>query len=257
MNLYLILNKSCIIIIFLVFIYFIIHFKNANSNQTELFENNSNNSNNSNYSNYSNNSKINPNTQDENTQDDNTQDDNTQDENTQDDNTQDENTNVNYFDTYGPTNLPNPKTMSAQQRLSFKYTYPPNMTLQDYVNWLLLYKDDTKNLSKNHFINLTKLLRGQKLIYLAGALPPPNKISPPLTSKDLFDNCYLDKTKIMNSRINSIPNRMTGPIIPYNYINYSNFNQNYDVYGLTGRNDLNPDLPDKKNLSNFKTFLTR
>ena len=44
MNLYLILNKSCIIIIFLVFIYFIIHFKNANSNQTELFENNSNNS---------------------------------------------------------------------------------------------------------------------------------------------------------------------------------------------------------------------
>ena len=42
-----------------------------------------------------------------------------------------------------------------------------------------------------------------------------------LTSKDFFDNCYLDKTQIMNPRINSIPNRETGPIIPYNYIDYS------------------------------------
>ncbi len=61
----------------------------------------------------------------------------------------------------------------------------------------------------------------------------------------------------MNPRINSIPNRETGPIIPYNYINYSTFNQNYDVYGLNGRNDLNPDLADKKNLDNFKTLLVR
>ena len=95
-----------------------------------------------------------------------------------------------HFHTYGPTNHQDPNDMSDEQRLSFKYSYPNNMTLQDYVNWLILYKDEQKNLSKEHVVNIQKLLIGEKLEYIAGILPPSTKISPPLTSRDYFDNLY-------------------------------------------------------------------
>ena len=98
------------------------------------------------------------------------------------------------FQTYGPTNYQDPNDMSQEQRLSFKYSYPNNMTLQDYVNWLMLYKDEPKNLSKEHVINLQKLLIGEKLEYIAGILPPSTKTSPPLTSKDYFNNLYITDT---------------------------------------------------------------
>jgi hypothetical protein len=246
MKLYLNFYKINIIIIFLFFIYFIYYNKDKFLKKEHFDTNNINNT--------IINKKLKNNSQAEeviNLKE------NLNDNDSLDDNTKKEQKSNNFFESYGPTNYPEPKDMSEQQRMSFKYTYPNNMTLQDYVNWLLLYKDDTKILSKNHFINLSKLLRGERLVYLPGVLPPPNRISPPLTSKDFFDNCYLDKTQIMNPRINSIPNRETGPIIPYNYIDYSTFNQNYDVYGLKGRHDLNPDLADKNNLKNFKTLLVR
>ena len=156
------------------------------------------------------------------------------------------------FQTYGSTNHQDPNDMSQEQQISFKYSYPNNMTLQDYVNWLLLYKDEQRNLSKEHVINLQKLLVGEQLEYIAGILPPPTKISPPLTSKDYFNNLYLANTTIKNPRIYNITNSTSGDMMPFNY--YSDFNDNFDVYGTSGRYDLNPDLFRKKDLKNFKVF---
>tara|TARA_B100001248_G_scaffold248043_1_gene220002 strand:- start:1889 stop:2590 length:702 start_codon:yes stop_codon:yes gene_type:complete len=159
------------------------------------------------------------------------------------------------FQTYGPTNYQDPNDMTQEQRLSFKYSYPNNMTLQDYVNWLILYKDEQKNLSKEHVINLQKLLIGEKLEYIAGILPPPTKTSPPLTSKDYFDNLYITNTFIKNPRIYNITNSSSGNMMAYNYGQYPDFKKNFDIYGTSGRYDLNPDLFKKKDLKNFQSFI--
>ena len=160
------------------------------------------------------------------------------------------------FHTYGPTNHQDPNDMSDEQRLSFKYSYPNNMTLQDYVNWLILYKDEQKNLSKEHVVNIQKLLIGEKLEYIAGILPPPTKISPPLTSKDYFDNLYITSTYIKNPRIYNIKNSSSGDTMAANYGQYPDFKNNFDVYGTSGRYDLNPDLFKKKDIKNFQSFIT-
>jgi hypothetical protein len=160
------------------------------------------------------------------------------------------------FHTYGPTNHQDPNDMSQEQQLSFKYSYPNNMTLQDYVNWLILYKDEQKNLSKEHVVNIQKLLIGEKLEYIAGILPPPTKISPPLTSNDYFNNLYITNTNISNPRIYNITNSSSGDTMAANYGQYPDFKNNFDVYGTSGRYDLNPDLFKKKDLKNFKSFMT-
>ena len=155
------------------------------------------------------------------------------------------------FQMYGPTNYLDPKDMTNEERLSYKNTYPSNMTLQDYVNWLLLYKNEQQYLSLEHVKNLKKILRGEILVYSAGILPPPTKISPPLTSSDYFDNLYINKNVISNPQIGSIHNEQ---MMAANYNDYGDFKENYNVYGTSGRSDLNPDLPDKKDLKNFIYF---
>lgn len=159
------------------------------------------------------------------------------------------------FQTYGPTNYQDPNDMTEQQKLSFKFSYPNNMTLQDYVNWLILHKNEQKNLSKEHVVNLQKLLNGDKLEYIAGILPPPTKISPPLTSKDYFDNMYITNTYIKNPRNYVIQNSNSNDMMAYNYGDYPDFKQNLNVYGTSGRYDLNPDLFKKKDLKNFQSFM--
>lgn len=156
------------------------------------------------------------------------------------------------YQMYGPTNYLDPKDMTDTERISYMNLYPDNMTLQDYVNWLLLYKNKQEYLSVEHIKNLKKILRGEQLIYQAGVLPPPTKISPPLSSSDYFDNLYTNKNIISRPQIgNSIHNEM---MMTYNSDDYGDFKDNYDVYGTSGRSDLNPDLPDKKNLNNFISF---
>jgi hypothetical protein len=159
------------------------------------------------------------------------------------------------FQTYGPTNYQDPNDMTEQQKLSFKLSYPNNMTLQDYVNWLMLYKDEEKNLSKEHVVNLQKLLIGEKLEYIAGILPPPTKVSPPLTSEDYFNNLYITDTFIKNPKSFHTTNSSSGNLMGYNYGHYPDFKKNFDVYGTSGRYDLNPDLFKKKTLNNFQSFM--
>ena len=195
------------------------------------------------------------NNQTDNNQTDNNRKDNNQTDNITDNNEIDYNQTSDYnntkFQMYGPTNYLDPKDMTNEERISYKNTYPSNMTLQDYVNWLLLYKNEQQYLSLEHVKNLKKILRGEILVYSAGILPPPTKISPPLTSSDYFDNLYINKNVISNPQIGSIHNEQ---MMAANYNDYGDFKENYNVYGTSGRSDLNPDLPDKKDLKNFIYF---
>lgn len=54
--------------------------------------------------------------------------------------------------------------MTPEQKLKFKARAKfANMTLQDYINWLTLYKDDQHNLTKHNRQNLRRMLRGDIL----------------------------------------------------------------------------------------------
>lgn len=54
--------------------------------------------------------------------------------------------------------------MTPEQKLKFKSRAKfNNMTLQDYTNWLTLYKEDQHNLSKHNRQNLKRMLRGDTL----------------------------------------------------------------------------------------------
>ena len=59
--------------------------------------------------------------------------------------------------TYGVTNYADPKDMSPIDLRIFYLNYPPNITLQDYINWLYCYIGMEDQLPYNHLKNLEKL----------------------------------------------------------------------------------------------------
>jgi hypothetical protein len=153
---------------------------------------------------------------------------------------------------YGPTNYPDPRDMTKVDRRIFKASYPANLTLQDYINWLWLYQDDTTKLSADHLQNLMRLQRGENLEYQFGVLPPSAKRSPPFTAADYFEQLYDKDDQIaIRSNLNSI----TGPLMGYNYEDYSEFNQNFDIYGSSGQL-MNPDLGDKVDAKRLSAMVT-
>jgi hypothetical protein len=77
---------------------------------------------------------------------------------------------------YGSTNYPDPRNMSPIDKKIFQVKYPSNLTLQDYVNWLLLNKDNKKNLCYEHLKNLEKLIKNKKLIYKPKICPPDSSL---------------------------------------------------------------------------------
>lgn len=77
-----------------------------------------------------------------------------------------------YLCTYGKTNYINPSELDPINRRLFQYNYFPNMTLQDYINWLWLYKNESEKLCYEHFRNLEKLKNGQQLRYQKNICPP-------------------------------------------------------------------------------------
>ena len=63
-----------------------------------------------------------------------------------------------------PTYYRDPKEMTAAQVLKFKTNAKlANMTIKDYENWLLLFKEDPQNLEKFHRDKLRILLKGGRL----------------------------------------------------------------------------------------------
>lgn len=131
------------------------------------------------------------------------------------------------FCQYGPTNYAYPQDMSSTDRQIFKMTYPANMTLQDYINWLWLYQNTPDLLTKDHRKNFEALKRGMVLSY---SDMPSSKNSPPLNSKKYFDKLY-DLSGQINWRLPL--NMDTNGLLGYNYTDYSEFGQNFDQMGTS------------------------
>ena len=145
---------------------------------------------------------------------------------------------------YGPTNYADPRTMSVIEKRSFILNYPPNMTMQDYVNWLYCFANGGEDqLPYNHLKNLEKLKRGIPLVKEEGVCPPSGKYFPPLDAEKYFQTMYDLKTKEIAFASNL--NSTTGPLMGANYNQYSDFAQNMGQFGLSGM-VVNPDLAYKK-----------
>jgi hypothetical protein len=152
------------------------------------------------------------------------------------------------FCQYGPTNYKDPKSMTEDERRIFKYQYRNNFTLQDYKNWLLLYRDDSQHLRENHRDNLAKLLRGDTLF----VQDMPNiRIIPPADPADYFGKMY-EGGKIS---VHFPEADETGAMLPYNYGKYSEFisPENAAKTWITGIVDLykNPNKDSARELNYY------
>ncbi len=97
---------------------------------------------------------------------------------------------------HGETNYPDPHTMSPIDKRYFKYSYPGNFTLQDYINWLWQYKNTEEELPYEHLKNLNKLKRGIPLIPKKGVLPPPTKFYVEKDTASYFKKLYGDEINL-------------------------------------------------------------
>jgi hypothetical protein len=153
--------------------------------------------------------------------------------------------------TYGYTNYSDPRDMSSVDLNIFMLNYPPNMTLQDYINWLYTFKDKEDQLTYIHLKNLRKLENGIELVQEEGVLPPPSYNYPPMNSEDYFNKLYNASHEF---NIAGPLNSQTGPMMGYNYGQYSEFSQNLDVYGTSSK-IRNTDIAKKKNAKELRDFV--
>jgi len=138
---------------------------------------------------------------------------------------------------YGPTKFTDPKDMTPKELNRFKWKYRNNMTLQDYKNWLLLYRTDPENLRQHHRKNLQILLRGGQL---SEKHVPAIRIKPPTNASDYFAKMY------KGGRISvHFPNN-DSPLVGYNYTKYIDFipPENTASSWITGVVDLYKDRKD-------------
>jgi len=153
--------------------------------------------------------------------------------------------------TYGVTNYADPKDMSPFDLNIFQLNYPPNMTLQDYINWLYCFIDKEDELPYNHLKNLEKLKLGIELVQEEGILPPPGYKFSTNNSEEYFNKMY---NKINEFNIAPQLNSTTASMIGYNYNEYSEFLQNNNLYGLSGEL-RNPDIGLKKNAKKLYNYI--
>lgn len=120
----------------------------------------------------------------------------------------------------GPTAYKDPKDMTPKERTIFKnLSNYDNFTIQDYKNWLNLYKKDYYLLSDEHLMNLRKVLRGEPI---ALRDIPTSGLRPPLTSQKYFAEMY-DKLTDLEQIVSPINSSTTGNQVGYNYSDYSDF----------------------------------
>jgi hypothetical protein len=121
---------------------------------------------------------------------------------------------------YGPTHYKDTKDMTKKEKTIFKnLSNYDNFTIQDYKNWLGLYKKDYYLLSDEHLINLRKSLRGEPI---ALRDIPTGGLRPPLTSQKYFAEMY-DKLGDLEQIVSPINSSTTGNQVGYNYADYSDF----------------------------------
>ena len=120
----------------------------------------------------------------------------------------------------GPTNYKDPKDMTEKEKTIFKnLSNYDNFTIQDYKNWLGLYKRDYYLLSDEHLINLRKSLRGEPITLRD---IPTGGLRPPMTSQKYFAEMY-DKLGDLEQIVSPINSSTTGAQVGYNYNEYSDF----------------------------------
>jgi len=149
---------------------------------------------------------------------------------------------------------PHPDEMNSVEKNAFKFGYPNYMTMQDYVNWIFMFKDSPNLLNLPHMRNYQKLINGIHVIYEHGVTPPPAKRLTPLNAEDYYNQMYTEmpsiRTKGLTQTINQevkVASNQGDPddgIMGYNTDEYGNFVQNFDVYGNT-QPILNPLLGEK------------
>ena len=139
-------------------------------------------------------------------------------------------------------NYPDLKDMTIVERNAFKFGYPDGMTMQDYVNWLYLFRKTPNLLNLEHNINYQKLTAGIPIHYKKDKTPPPAKRLTPLNADDYFNRMYTKPPTIpnktltytINEDVRVAANLGTSGIMPRNYEDYGDFSQNFDVKGSTG-----------------------
>jgi hypothetical protein len=139
-------------------------------------------------------------------------------------------------------NYPDLKDMTIVERNAFKFGYPDGMTMQDYVNWLYLFRKTPNLLNLEHNINYQKLTAGVPIHYKKDKTPPPSKRLTPLNADDYFNRMYTKPPTIpnktltytINEDVRIAANLGNSGIMPRNYDDYGDFSQNFDVMGSTG-----------------------
>jgi hypothetical protein len=147
-------------------------------------------------------------------------------------------------------NYPNPSKMSSVEKNAYKFGYPSNMTMQDYVNWLYLFRENENLLTLEHVTNLQKLKNNINLEYAHGKVPPPPRKVPPINADNYFNNLYQDNQVSPSDNLNSITSSLMG----YNYKDYVDFENNFDVYGKSGK-IFNDDLGIKTDPKVLQKFI--
>ncbi len=132
---------------------------------------------------------------------------------------------------YGITNYADPYDMTPVDIKLFTLNYSPNMTMQDYINWLWCFKNMEDKLPYNHLKNLLKIKKGIELIQEDGVCPPPSYTFPSLDAESYFKQMYNDSNEF---NIASPLNSNTGPMLGSNFNEYSEFRQNTDLFGRSG-----------------------
>jgi hypothetical protein len=149
-------------------------------------------------------------------------------------------------------NYPDLRDMTIVERNAFKFGYPDGMTMQDYVNWIYLFRKTPNLLNLEHNINYQKLTAGVPVHYKKDKTPPPAKRLTPLNADNYFNSMYTKPPTIpnqsltytINEDVRVAANQGSSGIMPRNYDDYGDFSQNFDVRGTTGY-VYNPELADK------------
>lgn len=131
----------------------------------------------------------------------------------------------------GSTFYKDPKDMTPEERARFKLKFRNNMTLQDYKNWLMLYKDEIEVLRQHHRRNLIKLMKGGQLT----VRDVPNiRLKPPTDAADYFNKMYVGGKISVHFPDND------SPLVGSNYTQYTDFipPENAGSSWITGAVDL-------------------
>jgi len=146
---------------------------------------------------------------------------------------------------HGPTNYTDPKDMTKEQLNRFENMEDlTKMTVQDYINWLRLFKKRSNDLSESHFINYQKLIKGESLRVIdipRANITPPRKV-----------HSYFAKLWETGYAYGVNEDKMKDKILSYNYSDYEEY---IPPKKLKDVKILNPDLIYKRDPVAVNNFL--